>query len=219
MRDIDTTYLVHIGDDYPPSVTMFEPGYDPHRVVFSQHRFGVFSTADGYNVEEFDDEQDALDAWRTLMMDEGHASIVDGEFEVNEDVEDDLPYDVRDAQWYAPSWFTDGEFGSRWVSTDAWRGYSQVTHNGQWEEYAGGWVTGYPDDTVRHKMTAADLLEALTNGDIEPPFPIVWFFGVTSNVFSTSSDILIPAGHGDEFEAWLTDETAFDPEAVERAFH
>lgn len=207
--DIETYYLITDGDDYPPAITRFAPYDRPQRVVFSMHRYGVFDTEEGYCVETCDDEDDARAELAKVLADVGQ----------DEDTEDPRFF-IVDAHNYdiVPEWFSDGGFGARWVSTDAWRGYSQVTHNDTWEDYAGGWVTGYPDDTVRHKVVAADLFEALMMGRIEPPFPIVWFFGVTSNVFSTASDMLVPADRSDEFDAWLQS-VDFDPEAVGRAFN
>ena len=137
------------------------------------------------------------------------SSEYDPRFYVNDCLDQDM----------LPDWLVDGEFGSRYVRTDAWRGYTQVTHNELWEEYTGGWVTGFPDEYTSYKMTAADLHNGLHDGTIDhPPFPIVWFFGITSNVFSQTSDILIPAGKSDEFEAWLKT-VDFDPEAVQHAFN
>lgn len=219
MTDMDTSYLVLPDDEYPPSVTMFEPDYNAHRVVFSMHRFGLFDEDEGYCVEEFDSERRAYDARNAAMIEAGLATMVDGEFTITDEY-DEPRFHVEDAQWMdsAPSWFFDGEFGCVYIHTDGWRGYSQVTHNDQWEAYAGGWVTGYPDDSTQYKVVAGTLLEALSTGYITPPFPIVWFFGVTSNVFSTSSDLLVPAGLSDEFEAWLAS-VNFDPEEVSHAFN
>ena len=207
MSEPYTYHLIHADDDYPPVLIRFAPGEDTERVMFSQPRYELVDEDDGNWVASFDDEDAAYEARDVKNREHGIDPKTD---EPRFYVSDAYDNDTR------PDWFHDGGFGAHWHRTDAWRGYSQVDYNDLWEPYAGGWVTGYPDDTTGYKMTAADLHNALWEGTIVPPFPVVWFFGVTSNVFSQSSDILIPAGKADEMDAWL-ETVDFDPEAVGHA--
>jgi hypothetical protein len=204
-----TSYLILEGDDYPETLIYFAPT-GTEVTKFSSPRFGLWDEDEGYQTEHASTSEDIVEKFYAALT----------EADMTEDDNDESGRfricDARDADLVL-DWFEDGEFGSHYVHTDAWRGYTVVDYNGRWEEYTGGWVTGYPDESTSHKMTAADLHNALYEGDLVPPFPIVWYFGRTSNVFSQTSDILIPSGQREEFETWLA-EVGYLPEAVERAF-
>ena len=209
MREIEATYLTHMDEEgYPPTIVRFAPGEDPQRVVFSQNRYGIFDELEDATLEESNDEEalyELLESVRTEHDDEAGDRF--------------WIYDAHDDP-YGVEWFVEYGFGARWHSSNAWRGYTvPVFDEDKLETFATGWVTGFPDETVSHKRVAEYLFEALINGDLEPPFEVFWFMAVTSNVFSQSADILIPAGKDQEFEAWI-DASSFDytAEEVTRAF-
>lgn len=115
-----------------------------------------------------------------------------------------------------PEWF-DELFGTRsWVRTDAWRGYYETPAPGL-ESVTAGWVTGYPDESVAYKATAAELYEALSTGQIKPPVEVFWLFEPTANVFSTASEIFVRPGDREAFDRWLR-EVEIDPEDLNQAF-
>lgn len=91
----------------------------------------------------------------------------------------------------------------KWVSTDAWRGYTTWEYTEGFKEIADGWVTGYPDETTHRKRTLGEMFDDLKNGDIVPPCDIYWVFGHTSNVFSQSSAIIIHEDDEQLIKDWL----------------
>lgn len=91
----------------------------------------------------------------------------------------------------------------KWVKTDGWRGYTDWEFFKGYAELAGGWVTGYPDDTTERKYKLAEMFEDLESGDFVPPVPIYWIFGHTSNVFSTASAIVAKKSDFPALEKWL----------------
>ena len=70
----------------------------------------------------------------------------------------------------APSWWAPRFKGgliiavSKWVSTSAWRGHTDWDVSPGWARVGSGWVTGYPDDSVSHKLTASDVYEQMQIG-------------------------------------------------------
>jgi len=124
---------------------------------------------------------------------------------------DEYQYD-EPPEWFAPI-FKGGLIFARnkWVSTDGWRGHSDWDISPGWVSVAGGWVTGYPDSSVSHKVVASDIYEQMFTKT--PEFPVVWIFGPSSNVFSTISDVYVQEGREDDWTAYLetlgTDEDTF----------
>ncbi len=220
MIDAETFYLIHSDDDYPPTFIHFDPDGEIEKVLVSSYRYNLMDEEEGYGVESSNDEDAIYKLKDKYMVDNGLATLDDdGDLVLGDDYADPRFY-VQDCMDMdsPPDWF-DG-FGSHYVSTDGWRGYTDVDYDrGQWQAYASGWLTGYPDGSTSYKMTAADLHNKLWEGELTVPFPIVWFFGVTSNVFSQTSDILIPADREDDFTEWLTTVAGFDGEAVQHAFN
>lgn len=90
-----------------------------------------------------------------------------------------------------------------WKSTDAWRGYTDWTLQNGFVEYSSGWVTGMPDETTTRKADLADLYEKLYEFRLICPVDLWWIFGVTSNVFSTSTTIVVREEDKDDLVAWL----------------
>jgi hypothetical protein len=118
-----------------------------------------------------------------------------------------------------PDWYDTLGLSIGWVSTSGWRGYIDFRAAGRWTALASGWVTGYPDEYTARKLDAATLHNGLHSGEFRPPVPIVWTFGVTSNVFSQTSDVFVPEGSEDIIAAWIGDlELGFDAEGFADAF-
>lgn len=105
-------------------------------------------------------------------------------------------------------WFTDllpAEWtGRRYIRTDAWRGYYDTAPllKGL-KEIESGWMTGNYGD-VPWKRDSHAFLEALSEGEIEPPCTVYVLFEPTSNVFSTATGILAPEDKAAELAEWLT---------------
>ena len=90
------------------------------------------------------------------------------------------------------SFYDGGEMPSeivteKWVSSSAWRGYTDWELAKGYVEIADGWVTGYPDESVNRKVELNEIFEGLKQEKLKPPCTLYWVFGPTSNVFSTSS--------------------------------
>ncbi len=93
----------------------------------------------------------------------------------------------------------------KWVASSAWRGYIDWEYENGYEEYAEGWTTGWADETIQEKADLNDLLKDLCDGELKPPCPIYIICGMTSNVFSTSTTILIHKDNKEKIEKWLTE--------------
>jgi hypothetical protein len=91
----------------------------------------------------------------------------------------------------------------KWKSTSAWRGYTYWEYNEDFEVIEEGWVTGYPDSTTQRKIKLSDLYDKIRNEEVHPPCQMWWLFGLTSNVFSQSSDLIVRSENKAEFLAWL----------------
>jgi hypothetical protein len=95
------------------------------------------------------------------------------------------------------------KFTNEWVSTDAWRGYSETKIVG-WSTIVDGWTTGGWDDYVaRKKQVFNQWAEALLTQELFAPTPVAIITEPTSNVFSTAVTIQVPADAEQEFREWL----------------
>lgn len=122
---------------------------------------------------------------------------------------------ARDSEYgeEPPPWFWEVFTKRDYVPTDAWRGHYDTKLTGL-KKITSGWVTGYPDDSVRHKLTASDLYQKMTEGSVTAPVPVYWLFEPTSNVFSMASEILVREADYEAAMEWLGE----DFEALDRAF-
>jgi len=240
----EPSYRVWSDDDTPSTVHAFFP-FDPdypdtehvETVVVSSPRFRIVDRGEDHtdiedwiqedrpyeDVDYFDDERVAYRFLRRKQTEHGLATITKDGWKVLDD-EDDNPRfileDVNDVD-EVPPWFDEVGIRIGYRSTDGWRGHTTFDVGAGWHEYAGGWVTGYPDQYTQHKMDAVTIHNALHQGTIRPPVPILWCFGVTSNVFSTVSDVFIPDGADDIIQEWLNglaDDLGVDDESFGRAF-
>jgi hypothetical protein len=91
----------------------------------------------------------------------------------------------------------------RWVFTEGSRGYTTWDLKEGYEKLAEGWMTGWPDDSVRRKLDFAEFCGRLEKGEITPPAPICMIFGVTANVYTTSTCIAVAAKDVEQIEKWL----------------
>lgn len=93
----------------------------------------------------------------------------------------------------------------KWVSTDAWRGFTEWELAKGFIEIADGWITGFPDKSVERKIELADIFQKLIDSDILPPCNVYWLFGITSNVFSQASKVFVEKGNEELIEKWLNE--------------
>jgi len=205
-------YQAYISEEqYPSTIVLFPHEGEPELVKLSA-QFGVWSEDDGYILDYYDTEEEADDAVDEARNEAGEA----------DDVESSRFWVERAPDWdELPAWFTELEVEEHFVRQDAWRGYTEVRFLAEehgWVKLASGWVTGYPDDTVRHKLTASDLYRRLYEDGLRPAVDIIWTFSTSSNVFSTISDIWVRERDLEALKAWLPT-VGFDPEDVELAFH
>jgi len=91
----------------------------------------------------------------------------------------------------------------KWVSTDAWRGFTEWELASGYVEIADGWITGFPDKSVERKVELADIFDKLINNELAPPCNVYWLFGITSNVFSSASKVFVEVGDEEAIEEWL----------------
>jgi len=105
-----------------------------------------------------------------------------------------------------------------WKSTDAWRGYTDWELVDGYITLSDGWVTGYIDNTTNRKKTLGDMYEDFNSNKKRPPVIIYWMFGHTSNVFSSSSSIIIAEKDKDVFSDWLKKEFDYTIEDLEYMF-
>lgn len=97
-------------------------------------------------------------------------------------------------------------FTHEWVSTSAWRGYSETKILG-WETVTDGWTTGASDDYIaRRKQVFNRWAEDVLSEDIIPPTPVAIISEPTSNVFSTAITVQVPAECYTEFVRWLSEQ-------------
>ena len=93
----------------------------------------------------------------------------------------------------------------KYVRIDGWRGYWDVELGSGYTQLASGWSTGDWDDVPwKHKFNR--LVDAVLEGRLECPYEIVFAFAPTSNVFSTSSDVICRESEVEAITEWLCEE-------------
>lgn len=98
-----------------------------------------------------------------------------------------------------------GVDGFTYHRTDGWRGYWEAKVSKGFIDVASGWSTGRHDDVSwKHKFN--DLITDIQGGKLSCPYKIVFVFGLTSNVFSVSTDVLIKETDIEKFTTWLQEE-------------
>lgn len=158
--------------------------------------FYLISPVDGEAYCEGCRESDLNSAGRVLLFGPGYAADRDGQpivFVGSLFIEDRYGEEPSDGLVYQHNW----------VSTDAWRGYAVTSIDG-WVEILDGWTTGNWGDAISAgKQPFNEWVEALCNGDVDPPVPVAVITDVTSNVFSTAVGVWVPEEYTDTFREWL----------------
>ncbi len=117
-----------------------------------------------------------------------------------------------------PEWVTE-KFDTGWKTTGGYRGYFNVEakKDSGFTLITSGWVTGYPDETVQHKLTAIEVFELFKGGE-RPECDVIWVFATTSNVFSMATDVFVEGDANVEvFNNWLETQGQ-NPAKFDRAF-
>lgn len=123
-------------------------------------------------------------------------------------------FGFRDTEWWEES-SPNGVSGFKYVKTDAWRGYWDPIIEDGYITLASGWSTGRYED-VSWKHTFNDFVEQIAEGEY-CPYEIVFAFGLTSNVFSVASDVIIKEADLDGFTEWLGETIGITPEQLKTA--
>jgi len=125
------------------------------------------------------------------------------------------PFGFRDVKyWDAES--PNGVEGFTYHRTDGWRGYWDVDIKNGYVSLASGWSTDRWSD-VDYKHIFNDFVDDILEGKTNCPFELIFSFALTSNVFSTSSDIIIKESQLDSFTEWLIQETGYNVEDLKNA--
>jgi hypothetical protein len=106
--------------------------------------------------------------------------------------------------------------GAKWTSTGGYRGYVDVEINDGYTLVADGWSTDRYDD-VRWKWDFNDFVDKIHNGELVQPTMLYFIFSPTSNVFSTSSQIVVRSYEEDTFLNWLSDEAGLTRQELQDA--
>ena len=123
-------------------------------------------------------------------------------------------FGFRDTEWWEES-SPNGVSGFKYVKTDAWRGYWDPIIEDGYITLASGWSTGRYED-VSWKHTFNDFVEQIAEGEY-CPYEIVFAFGLTSNVFSVASDVIIKEADLEGFTEWLGETIGITPEQLKTA--
>jgi hypothetical protein len=106
--------------------------------------------------------------------------------------------------------------GAKWEGTSGWRGYIAVEFNDGYESVANGWTTDRYDD-VKWKWSFNDFIDRVHDGTLIPPVEVWFVFAQTSNVFSTSTDVVVRTHQADTFMNWLADEAGLTRDELQEA--
>lgn len=107
---------------------------------------------------------------------------------------------------------------TQWVNSGGYRGYTDWTLEEGYITVSDGWVTGMPDSTTNRKADLGEVFEQLKEDKFRPPIPLYWMFGVTSNIFSTSSSLIIKETDKEAFEAWMQEKFDYSIEDLQFMF-
>jgi hypothetical protein len=109
-----------------------------------------------------------------------------------------------------------GVDGFKYIRTDGWRGYWDPVIAEGYTNLASGWSTDRYDD-VEYKHNFNDLVDAILEGELQCPYMIVFAFGMTSNVFSTASDVIVKDSELEAIEEWLCQEAGITVEELKQS--
>jgi hypothetical protein len=125
-------------------------------------------------------------------------------------------FGFRDLKYYESLEEIEGLDGFKYVRADGWRGYWDSVVADGYTTLASGWSTErYDDVPYKHKFN--DLVDNILGGSLECPYQIIFAFGLTSNVFSVASDVIIRESEVEAFTKWLSAEAGITIEELERS--
>ena len=134
--------------------------------------------------------------------------------------------EVKTYRWCDDFGFVDTEYwesaeldsvtGFEYVRTDGWRGYWNAQIGEGYKVVANGWSTGKWDD-VAYKHDFNDFVEQIGKGELECPFELIFAYGLTSNVFSVASDVVIKEEDFEAFSEWIAQEAGLTLEDLRDA--
>jgi hypothetical protein len=104
--------------------------------------------------------------------------------------------------------------GAKWEGN--YRGYIAVDFEEGYESVANGWTTDRYDD-VKWKWNFNDFMENIIKGELIPPVEVWFIFAQTSNIFSTSVDVVVRTHQSDTFLNWLADEAGLTRDELQEA--
>jgi len=124
-------------------------------------------------------------------------------------------FGYRDAEYFEEA-DIDAVPNFKYVRTDAWRGYWDVEIGAGYTNLASGWSTGYYEDVPwKHKFN--DLVDDVLSGELICPYEIIFSFAPTSNVFSTSSDVIVRESEIDYITEWLCNEVGISVDELKQS--
>jgi hypothetical protein len=99
-----------------------------------------------------------------------------------------------------------------WVPVEKSKGYTDWVLENGFRKIAEGWSTDHPDSTTQRKVVFAEFIVKLHEREIIPPVPIYVIFGLTSNIYSTSTAVFAATKDIPGLEEWLesVDEPAYE---------
>jgi hypothetical protein len=81
---------------------------------------------------------------------------------------------------------------------------------------AEGWTTGDYDD-VKWKWDFNEFVNKVHEGELVPPVELFFIFAQTSNIFSTSAQLVVRTHQENTFLNWLAQEAGFTKEQLQQA--
>ena len=70
---------------------------------------------------------------------------------------------------------------------------------------------------MAYKHGFNDFVEQIGAGELECPFELIFAYGLTSNVFSVASDVVIKEEDFEAFSEWIAQEAGLSVEELQRA--
>jgi len=222
-----STNIAFSSDTQPNSVVAFFPDGRHQDVTISTHECDLYDrgedpdnpSAPGEWIKSFTTHEQGLTALFDVRLEHDLVYAADyGYVVVDRELMHPRFYIHSLDHLARPKWFLNAHVKFGYKSTDGWRGHSTFEVPEGWETLTYGWVTGHTDASTARKVDAITVYEALLDGSVTPPVPILWCFGVTSNVFSISSEVMVPDGASDVVNAWLDGLDMTTAERFDNAF-